>query len=73
MRTKGSTSSIAIPLSELTAKLGAFPQIKVKVSKGWLEATEQALGVSFTTESAEVPAETAAPANDAARPKITID
>lgn len=79
-RKAGSSSSVAIPLSKLVALLNAN-QI-VKVSKGWLDAVEEANNISFgvsdetesggETATAPAPASAKAPDVEDARPSVDI-
>ena len=56
-RKAGSSSSVAIPLSKLVAKLNGN-QV-VKVSKGWLDAVQEANDIDFELEGADESGETA--------------
>ncbi len=76
-RKTGSSSSIAIPLSTLITKLPAG-QI-VKVSKGWLDAVQEANDIDFGVSEGEdtpatpAPADSATPASGEARPAVKIE
>lgn len=49
-------------LSDLTAKLGTFPNMKVRVGKAWVDGIEATLGITIPleTEGDEAPAVPAA-------------
>lgn len=76
-RKAGSSSSVAIPLAKLVAKLNAN-QV-VKVSKGWLDAVQEANDIDFEiaeeTADAGTATATAGAAADAseARPSAEIE
>lgn len=69
-RKAGSSSSIAIPLATLVAKLPASQT--VKVSKGWFDAAQELFGDFGITEG-DAPTDATPAATPAARPTVTVD
>lgn len=77
-RKAGSTSSVFIPLAELTAKLtqAGITSPKVAVSKGWVAAMQEAHDIDFDLpESTPATDGTdAAPAtSQGVRPRLTVE
>lgn len=64
MRTPNTPSTVLVTLAALTAALGTNPNQKIPVSRKWLVAAQDFLGVAIPVSDAPVKSEDAPKAHD---------